>query len=110
MTFEQGLKYVKSYVCANPDDRDVFNNTIEPELDQTNYLLTNLGFTFLHSVIGSNYVFYWVLNFNTKGQAVMIEATVDYDLTDIKYLAWFRHRPETLSANNIEDLLHELGV
>lgn len=110
MTFEQGLKYVESYVYADPDDRKVFDSKIKPDLDYTNHLLTDLGFTFIHSVVGTDYVFYWVLNFNTKGQAVMVEATVDNNLTRVKYYAWFRHRKEQLRADNIKDLLHQLGA
>ncbi len=110
MTFEQGFKYVESYVRANPDDREVFDDKIKPDLEYTNHLLVNLGFTFIHSVIGTDYTFYWVLNFSTKGQAVMIEATIDSNLTGVKYFAWFRHRQDQLRADNIKDLLYQLGA
>ena len=110
MTFEQGLKFVESYVCIDPSTRKVFDTKIKPELEHTNSLLADLDFTFRSSVIGTDCVFYWTLNFKIEGQAVMVEAIIDSKLTNVKYLAWFRHRKEQLRADSLEELLHQLGA
>ena len=110
MTFEQGLKFVEAYTCADPNTRKVFDNKIKPELEYANSLLTDLDFAFRSSIIGTNCVLYWALNFNIEGQGLMLEAIVDSKLANVKYLAWFRHRKEQLRADNLEELLHQLGA
>lgn len=107
MTFENGLKYVQSYV---PQAKlKFFNSTIVPILEEDNRVLTNLGFTFLHSTCATNATLYWLNPLNKDGKEQMIvEIMTEYSTQKLLYTAFFKHNQAQIEAETLDELIDKL--
>lgn len=107
MTFEQGLKYVQSYV-PQPKLR-FFDSTIKPILEDNDRILTNLGFTFLHSTCATNATLYWLNPLNKDGKEQMIvEIMTEYSTQKLLYTAFFNHNRAQIEAETLDELIDKL--